>query len=75
MHNNDIAASGKAIPIARVRVGKKVKAKKDTYKRVYREDGTFYYPKIAANQLRRKGEMYYKSFELTRSSEGTEKDP
>ena len=75
LNANDITAGGKAIPIACVRVGKKVKAKKDSYKRVYNDDGTFSYPKLDANLIRRKGQMYFKSFELTGSSKGTTKQP
>ena len=75
LNGSDITAGGKAIPIACIRVGKKVKAKKDSYKRVYNDDGTFSYPKIDENQIRKKGDMYFKSFELTGSSEGTEKSP
>ena len=75
LNNNDITAGGKAIPIACVRVGKKVKATKDSFKRVYKEDGSFHYPKILSNQLRRKDEMYFTSIELTGSSEGTSEEP
>lgn len=73
--NNDITAGGKAIPIACIRVGHYEEAKKDTYKRVYHDDGTYTMPKIAENQLQRKGELYWKALELTGSSDGTEKKP
>ena len=52
-----------------------MKAKKNSYKRVYRSDGTFHFPKIEENLLRIKGKEYFTSLELTGSSEGTEKDP
>ena len=72
---NDICKGGKVIPIALVRVGKMVKATQDSYKRVYKPDGRYWYPKIPANILRKKGEMYFKSCELTGTNEGTEKKP
>ena len=72
---NDIRRGGKAIPISLVRVGKMVKAKKDSYKRVYKENGSYHYPKLQANLLRKKGELYFASFELTGSKDGTEKKP
>lgn len=69
LNNNDITAGGKAIPISCVRVGSMAAAKKSTYKRVYTEDGNIRYPKIAENILRHEGQMYFKSVELTGSSE------
>ncbi len=73
--SNDITKGGKAIPLACVQVGKMVKAKKNSYKRVYRDDGTFHYPKIEGNILRRAGIEYFKGMELTGSSEGTPSKP
>ena len=52
-----------------------VKAAKDSYRRVYKSDGKFHYPKVAANLLRKKGEEYFKPVELRGSSEGSEKQP
>lgn len=52
-----------------------IPAQKDSYKRVYREDGTFHYPKVAENILRKKGNLYFQSMDVTGSSEGTTKDP
>ena len=52
-----------------------VKATKDSYKKVYRDNGTYHYPKIAANKLRTKGVEYFKAVEITGSKEGTDKDP
>ena len=75
LNANDITKGGIAVPIACIRVGRMVKAKKDSYRRVYREDGTYHYPQIETNILRRKGEEYFKGVELTGSSNGTEKDP
>ena len=48
-NNNDIRLGGTAVPVSMIRVGKMVCAPKDSYKRVYRPDGSFHYPKIAAN--------------------------
>jgi hypothetical protein len=53
LDNNDITRGGKAVPVACVRVGRMVTASKDSYKQVYRDDGSFHYPKIPANLLRR----------------------
>ena len=75
LNENDITKGGVSIPIACIRVGKMVEAKKDSYSRVYREDGTYHYPKIAANLKRKKGDLYFKNVELTGCSNGTEKDP
>ena len=72
---NDITKGGIAIPVSLVRVGRMVKATKDSYKRVYNDDGTYSYPKVATNLLRRKGEVYFKPCELTGSNEGTEFKP
>ena len=74
-NNNDITAGGKVIPIACIRVGKMVTAKRDTYKRVYKPDGTYTYPVLPENRLRTKGEEYFQQCELTGASEGTEKKP
>ena len=73
--DNDITKGGVAVPIAMVRVGKMVQATKDSYKRVYKSDGTYHYPKIDSNRLRKQGKFYFKSMELTGSSEGTNKKP
>ena len=75
LRNNDITAGGTAVPVSCVRVGKMVTCTKDSYKRVYKDDGTFHYPRIPANMLRKEGEQYFKSLELTGSSEGTAKKP
>ena len=72
---NDITCGGTAVPIALVRVGKMVTAKKDTYKRVYNQDGSYTYPKLEQNLLRHEGTEYFQSCELTGSSEGTDKKP
>lgn len=65
LNGNDITADGKAIPIACVRVGRMKKATKDSYKRVYKDDRSYTYPKIAENKLRSVGEEYFAGVELT----------
>ena len=75
LNGNDITKGGVAVPIACIRVGRMVKAQKDSYSRVYRPDGTYHYPQIEANLLRKKGEEYFKNVELTGDSNGTDKDP
>ena len=74
-NDNDIRKGGVAIPIACVRVGRMRKAQYNTYRRVYKEDGSHHYPKIPENQLRKEGEEYFKNVELTGSNEGTDKKP
>jgi len=73
--HNDIEKGGVACKISLTRAGRMVKAQKDSYKRVYRDNGTYYYPKIPENKLRSKGEMYFQSMEITGSSEGTAANP
>ena len=51
MLDNDIMKGGKTFPVALVQVGKFIQAKKDTYKRVYKEDGNYHYPPIPENIL------------------------
>ena len=73
LNDNDITRGGTAIPVSCVRVGKYVKAKKNSYKRVYRDNGTYHYPKIDENILRKEGEDYFETFDLVGASEGTKK--
>ena len=75
LNENDITKGGTPIMVDCVRIGKELPAKKDTYKRVYKENGTYHYPKLQQNQLRKKGELYFEPLNLTGSSEGTEDDP
>eukprot|EP00978_Attheya_sp_CCMP212_P046191 scaffold378327_cov47-Attheya_sp.AAC.1 len=51
------------------------KAKKNSYSRVYRNDGTYHYPKDPANILRREGEENFENWEIQGVSEGTAKNP
>jgi hypothetical protein len=50
-------------------------AKQDSYKRVYKADGFFHYPKLHNNKLQQKGEEYFKSLDVTGNLNGTEKCP
>ena len=56
------------------RCGKLVKASKDSYSRVYAEDGSYTYPQLPANQLRKKGEMYFENWEITGSKKESNGD-
>ena len=73
--DNDLRKGGTAHKICMTRAGGEVAAKKDSYKRVYRDDGTYHYPRIAENMLRRKGEQYFESWEITGSKEKAGKTP
>eukprot|EP00978_Attheya_sp_CCMP212_P040236 scaffold217526_cov46-Attheya_sp.AAC.1 len=74
-HNNNFQTGGRSYKADCVRIGGMVKAKKDSYRRVYRNDGTYHYPRDPANILRRKGEEYFESWEIRGSNEGTERVP
>jgi hypothetical protein len=50
--NNNMGKGGHAFLGSLVRVGKMLPAKRDTYMRVYRDDGTYHYPKNDNNILR-----------------------
>ena len=71
-HNSDITTGGQPVKISFSRCGKMMPAKRNSYKRVYRADGTW---KNDGIQLRRKGELYWKAMEVTGSDTGTEKQP
>ena len=73
LNKNDITKGGREVPVSCIRVGRMVKAKQESYRRVYKEDGTFHYPRIAANLLQKKGTEYFAPVELTGSSQGTAK--
>ena len=73
LNNNDIIKGGKAFPVSLVRIGRQVKATKDSYRQVYTDNVTYHYSKIAANKLWAKGEYCFKSYTITGSSESTEK--
>ena len=65
---NDLRKGGKAHKICLTRCGGMVKAKQDSYKRVYNQDGTYHYPKILENLLRKKGNEYFENWEITGST-------
>ena len=73
--NNNVKAGGFGYKVCLNRAGKMMVAKKDSYKRVYNDDGTYCYPKISGNKLREKGKRYFESLEITGSSRGTLKEP
>lgn len=72
---NDMERGGVAYKISFERIGRLVAAIKDTFRRIYKQDGSFHYPPIPANLLRRKGAEYFRSMEITGSNEGTAKKP
>ena len=72
---NDWKQGGTPFTVSLVRAGRKVKASRDTYRRVYKDDGSYHYPTIQENLLRKKGELYFKGMEVTGSSRGTRKEP
>ena len=66
--NNDVSKGGKAYLVSLTRVGRVVRASKNTYKRRYNEDGvTYSYPKDENNILRREGQEYFQNLEITGS--------
>jgi hypothetical protein len=67
-HDNDITKGGTAEKLSLTRVGYMKKAAKDSYRRVYHDDGTFTYPKIPENKLRTKGEPYFEPLEICGST-------
>jgi len=58
---NDVVQGGEGIKIDMERAGGMVRASRDSYKRVYRDDGTYHYPQIPENILRRKGQEYFEN--------------
>lgn len=74
-HGNNIEKGGRAMKISLERVGGYVVAPKTTYKRVYREDGTYHYPKTIDNISKEAGKEYWMAMEITGSNEGNNKQP
>ena len=74
-NENNMTKGGKAIPICCIRCGDLKTAKKTTYKRVYKKNGKFHYPKIDGNESKIEGQPYFVPYKLTGSSKGTTKDP
>jgi hypothetical protein len=73
--NNDVTAGGETFLVGLQRAGRMVAAERDTYKRVYADDGSYTYPKTAANRLRVKGQEYFQGMEITGSSVGKKEAP
>ena len=71
VRENDITNGGTDFPVAIICVSKMVKVDKDTIKRVYRDNGTYYYPGMLENHIQKKKELYFKNCVLTGSSGGT----
>jgi hypothetical protein len=74
-NNNDISSGGLSFKLSCERVGRLLPAQKDSYKRVYDENGLFAYPKTPTNILRKKGNLYFHPLEIKATSEGTNKFP
>ena len=70
-NDNNIETGGLSFTLSCERVGHYTPAKKTTYRREYNDDGTYTYPQIEANILRRRGEMYFEGLEIRGASEGT----
>ena len=73
--NNNINEGGRSVKIHLQRAGGLVPAKKDSYKRVYKQDGTYHYPQVPQNRLRVAGELYFENWEITGSDKGSKKSP
>ena len=56
------------------RVVRMVATNEDSYKRVYKDDGSYTYPILLENRLRAKCELYFKNMEIIGSKEGIEKE-
>ncbi|OEU14225.1 hypothetical protein FRACYDRAFT_240759 [Fragilariopsis cylindrus CCMP1102] len=72
---NDFEMGGQSFKLLCTRAGAMVEAVRDSYRRVYKDDGSYHYPQIAENLLQSAGDPYFKSMEITGSNEGTDKDP
>ena len=74
-HDNDMTKGDTAFNVTLQRVGRMLPAKRDSFKRVYKEDDTFSYPYIPENHIHRKGKLYFESLEINATKEGTVKNP
>ena len=75
---NDLRRGDTAEKVCITRCGGEMKATEDSYSRVYVEDGSYTYPRLPENQLRKKGEEYFENWEITGStheSKGDKKYP
>jgi len=73
--NNNFQLGGEAFKVLLERADAVVKAKQTSYKRQYRENGTYHYPKEDSNISRRAGDEYFQNHEITGSNEGTANNP
>ena len=62
--DNDLRKGGRGLKICITRSGGNVAASKNSYNRVYNDDGTWSYPRIEGNLLRKKGESYFENWEI-----------
>ena len=67
--DNDLRKGGEAHKIEITRCRGMVEAQKDSFKRVYRDDGSYHYPKLTKNRLHEKGKEYFENWEITGSKE------
>eukprot|EP00957_Ditylum_brightwellii_P027242 2059818-Ditylum_brightwellii.AAC.1 len=68
LDQNNWTKGGKVVPISLTRVGKKIMAKKNSCKKIYRNDNIYHYPQIPENLLGEKGKDYFTNLKLTGSS-------
>ena len=74
-NDNNIKSGGLSYLISCERVGHYTPAQKTTCRRQYNEDGTYTYPQIETNILRRNDDLYFKGLEIKGTSEGTVSKP
>ena len=60
---------GKGFRLGIFRAGHMVQTQRNTYKRVYKSDGSYHHPRVDSGLLRKKGELYFKAAEVTGSQE------
>lgn len=65
--DNDPRKGGRSFLLDFTRAGQYEIANCDTYRRVYRDDGTYSMPRIPANRLRTRGQEYFVDTEITGS--------
>ena len=75
LNENNVEEGGTEIPICCVRVGKIIDTARDSYSRLYKDDGSYHYRKIEDNVLREKETEYFKVVDITESNIGTKKIP
>ena len=74
--DNNIASGGLSFCLSCERVGHYTPPRKTTYRRVYNnDDGSYTYPQIEENILRRRNELYFQGLEIKGTSEGTVSKP